>query len=185
MARIYTFRVLLDSEQEIFRDLEIRPEQTFEQLHTAIQNAFDFSGKEMASFYMSDEDWERGKELPLMDMSFGDGEEDYSMGEVKLGELIRKTGQRLIYVYDFLRMWAFFVEMVSIGEAVEGEKYPKVALSFGDAPDEGSKDMDFVMETDSADGDDDDDDEDYDDDDYGDDYDDEDLDQLSDDTERF
>lgn len=158
MSRIYTFRVLLDTEQEVFRDIELKPEHTFEQLHSAIQAAFDFSGKEMASFYMSDEDWERGKEIPLMDMSFGDGEEAFSMGDVKIGELIRKTGQRMIYIYDFLRMWAFFVEMVSISDAESGQEYPRVSLALGDAPEEGSKDMDFNMETESAHGDDDDDD---------------------------
>ena len=92
------------------------------------------------------------------------------MGEVKVGELIRKTGQRMIYVYDFLRMWGFFVEMVSVADAEDGQDYPKVALALGEAPDEGSKDMDFNMETESAHGDDDDDE------DYDEDYDDDDLD---------
>jgi hypothetical protein len=177
MPNIYTFRVLLDTEQEVFRDIEIKPEQTFETLHHAIQDAFDFSGNEMASFYMSNDDWERGKELPLMDMSFGDGEELHSMAQVKIGELIRKKGQKLIYIYDFLRMWAFFVEMVGSAEAESGKEYPAVAMSLGDAPEEGSKDMDFNIETDSADGDDDDD---YYDDEFEEGLDDDDLDQLTD-----
>lgn len=177
MPKIYTFRVLLDTEQEVFRDIEVKSEQTFEQLHHAIQKAFDFSGKEMASFYMSNDEWERGKEIPLMDMNYGDGEEEFSMAEVKIGELIRKPGQRMIYIYDFLRMWGFFVEMVSVAEADSNTQYPRVAMSLGDAPDEGSKDMDFNMETDSAHGDDDDDDDYFD---HDDDYDDEDLENLGD-----
>lgn len=176
MPKTYTFRVLLDTEQEVFRDIEMRPEQTFEAFHNAIQSAFDFSGKEMASFYMSNEDWERGKEIPLMDMDFGDGEAQDSMGDVRVGELIRKVGQRMIYVYDFLRMWGFFVELVSIGDLEDGKEYPRVALALGEAPEEGSKDMDFQMETESAHGDEED--EDYDD--FDDDIDDDDLDQLSD-----
>ncbi len=175
MSKIYTFRVLLDTEQEVFRDIEIKSEQTFEQLHHAIQKSFDFSAKEMASFYMSNDDWERGKEIPLMDLNYGDGEEAFSMAEVKIGELIRKPGQRMIYIYDFLRMWAFFVEMVNVANAVSGSEYPKVAMSLGDAPEEGSKDMDFSMETESSE-------EDEEDDyfDFEDDYDDEDLDNLAD-----
>lgn len=178
MPNIYTFRVLLDTEQEVFRDIQIRPEQTFEQLHRAIQNAFDFSGNEMASFYMSNDEWERGKELPLMEVDFGEDEEFDTMAEVKIGELIRKDGQKLLYVYDFLRMWAFFVEMVSISKAEEGAEYPNVSLALGEAPDEGSKDMDFNMETESAHGDDDDDDDYFDEFDEG--LDDDDLNQLPD-----
>lgn len=177
MSRIYTFRVLLDTAQEVFRDIEVKSDHTFEQLHTAIQAAFDFSGKEMASFYMSNDEWERGKEIPLMDMNYGDGEEAFSMGEVKVGELIRKPGQRMIYIYDFLRMWGFFVEMVSVSDADPDLEYPRVSVALGEAPDEGSKDMDFKMETESAHGDEDD--EDYFDE-FDEDLDDDDLDQLSD-----
>lgn len=177
MSNIYKFRVLLDTEQEVFRDIEIRPESTFEQLHRAIQDAFGFSGKEMASFYLSNDEWERGREIPLMDMNYGEDDEAlYAMSEIKIGELIRKSGQKLIYIYDFLRMWGFFVEMVEISPMNGAHAYPRVAMSLGDAPDEGSKDMDFSMETDSADGEDED--EDYYDD-YEDDFDEGDLDQFS------
>jgi hypothetical protein len=177
MSNIYKFRVLLDTEQEVFRDIEIRPESTFEHLHRAIQDAFGFSGKEMASFYLSNDEWERGREIPLMDMNYGEDDEAlYAMSEIKIGELIRKSGQKLIYIYDFLRMWGFFVEMVEISPMDSAHTYPRVAMSLGDAPDEGSKDMDFNMETDSADGEDED--EDYYDD-YEDDFDEGDLDQFN------
>jgi hypothetical protein len=146
MANIYKFRVLLDTEDEIFRDIEMRPEHTFEQFHHAILQSFNFEGKEMASFYMSNDDWEKGKELPLMDMNFGDGEESHSMAAVKIGELMRKKGQKMIYVYDFLRLWAFFIEMVGISEAADGVNYPNVALVFGEAPEESSKEMDLSFD---------------------------------------
>jgi hypothetical protein len=150
MANVYKFRVLLDTEGEIFRDIEIRPEHTFEQFHQAILDAFGFEGQEIASFYMSNDDWDKGKELPLMDMNFGDDEENYSMAGVKIGELMRKPGQKMIYVYDFLRMWAFFVALVSIDTAVDGETYPRVALEYGEAPEESSKEMDLNFEGDDA-----------------------------------
>ncbi len=177
MPNIYKFRVLLDTEQEVFRDIEIKPEHTFEQLHLAIQEAFGFSAKEMASFYLSNDEWEKGKELPLMDMNYGDDDQLYSMGQVKIGELIRKTGQKLIYIYDFLKMWGFFVEMVEISPELNEMTYPRVAMALGDAPAEGSKDMDFEIETD-YDGEEGDEDDFFDD--FDDDFDSDDLDSLSD-----
>jgi len=157
MANVYKFRVLLDTEGEIFRDIEIRPENTFEQFHHAILKAFDFEGKEIASFYMSNDDWDKGQELPLMDMNFGDGEESHSMAGVKIGELMRKNGQKMIYVYDFLRMWVFFVEMVGISEANPAMTYPNIALAFGDAPEESSKEMDLAFDGEDIDAEDEDD----------------------------
>ena len=51
---IYRFRVLIDHPSEAFRDIEIASEQTFLEFHTAIKEAFGFTGKEMACFYVSD-----------------------------------------------------------------------------------------------------------------------------------
>ena len=58
--RIYRFRVLIDDPSEAFRDVEIGSEQNFLEFHRAIKEAFGFSGDEMASFYVSDEEWGKG-----------------------------------------------------------------------------------------------------------------------------
>ena len=70
--RIYRLRVLVDHPSEAFRDIEIRSEQSFLDLHTAIKQAFGFTGSEMASFYVSDEEWGKGPEIPLADLGFSD-----------------------------------------------------------------------------------------------------------------
>ena len=50
---IYRFRVIFDNDtdQDVFRDLEIRETDTMEDLHNAIAQSFGFDGLEMASFY--------------------------------------------------------------------------------------------------------------------------------------
>ena len=66
----YKFRVVIDIEEDVFRDVVILENQNFEELHHAIVHAFGFEGDQMASFYMSDEQWEKGEEIGLIDMSF-------------------------------------------------------------------------------------------------------------------
>jgi len=68
---IYRFRIILDNdtEDDIFRDIEIRKTDTLEDLHNAITQSFDFDGSEMASFYLSDNDWNQGEEISLFDVS--------------------------------------------------------------------------------------------------------------------
>jgi hypothetical protein len=76
------FRVLLDSEknQEVFRDILIDEKSNFEELFRAITNAFNFEGNEMASFYMSTDEWDKGHEIGLFDMRYSDDEsEDLSV----------------------------------------------------------------------------------------------------------
>jgi hypothetical protein len=68
---IYRFRVILDNdtEEDVFRDLEIRETDNLEDLHNIITQSFGFDGTEMASFYISNEAWEQGEEISLFDLS--------------------------------------------------------------------------------------------------------------------
>jgi len=70
---IYRFRVILDNdtEEDIFRDFEIRESDTLEDLHNVITQCFGFDGTEMASFYLSDDEWNQGEEISLFDMMLG------------------------------------------------------------------------------------------------------------------
>ena len=68
---IYRFRIILDAQEDIFRDLEIEASASLEDFHYAIAQAFGFGGNEMASFYTTHDNWEQGEELPLLDMGEG------------------------------------------------------------------------------------------------------------------
>lgn len=138
----YKFRVIVDTEEDVFRDIEMTTHSTFSELHRSILEHFNFEDGEMASFYLSNEEWEKGLEIPLMDM--GDGV--VSMDNAVLHEMLHQVGDKVLYVYDFLRMWIFYVELVEIGETDSEKSYPHLALSFGDAPDQDSKEMDAMFE---------------------------------------
>jgi hypothetical protein len=53
---VYKFRVILDAEEDIFRDIAILADDTLEDLHNAIFNSFGFDGMEVASFYTCDDE---------------------------------------------------------------------------------------------------------------------------------
>ena len=107
---LYTFRILLDCEQDVFRDIQILANQNFIELHKTIQNAFGFDNTQISSFYLSDDDWNKGEEISMMDMAGEQGEgAAYSMNDASIESLVDTNGQKLIYVSDFLLMWCFFV----------------------------------------------------------------------------
>lgn len=139
-VNIFKFRVIIDTENDVFRDIEIETDSTFESLHLSILDAFDFEEGEMASFYMSDENWEKGLEIPLMEMGT---EAKLSMKSTSLSELLSKPSDKVLYVYDFMRMWIFYVELVEIKKDKPSTIYPRVALVYGDAPSQDSKEMDL------------------------------------------
>lgn len=138
---IFRFRVLLDNADNIFRDIEVSSEAPVSDLHEAIIEAFGFSGKEVASFFRSNEDWDKGEEIALMDFSEPGMDTVRVMAETKVIEVAGEVGDRLLYLYDFMRMWIWYVELIEIGRPVEGVSYPRTVLSVGDAPHESDKGM--------------------------------------------
>ena len=134
---IYRFRVVLDNdtEDDVFRDLELRETDTLEDLHNIITQSFGFDGTEMASFYLSDEEWNQGEEISLFDMSEGANAVKL-MNETITNNVIHEASTKLIYVYDFFSMWTFYVELAEIVEEVEGMDYPNLLFVQGQIPDE-------------------------------------------------
>ena len=134
---IYRFRIILDhdSEGDIFRDIEIRETDSMEDLHNTINQAFGFDGTEMASFYVSDDDWNQGEEISLFNLS--DGNETVKlMSDTAINEVVFEMHPKLIYVYDFLSMWTFFVELAEIVDEAESVDYPNLIFAHGQIPDE-------------------------------------------------
>lgn len=158
---IYKFRVILDTDEDVFRDIEIGTESTFEELHEAIMHAFDFSGDEMASFYMSDEEWEKGQEITLLEMGMDaglpfDGEDPdvvLVMKQVSLKDMIKLPSEKILYVFDFMRMWCFYIELMAHKKAAPSTLYPRVAHVYGDAPAQDSKEADLFDDLDLDGGD--------------------------------
>jgi len=148
---IYRFRVILDANEDVFRDIEIEATANLEDFHNAITQAFGFAGQEMASFYMSNEAWEQGEEIALFDMSETPGAVRV-MSETILENTVWENQTKLIYVYDFLNMWTFLVELAEIAEREEGRIYPNLMFAHGEIPEEATE-LEFIAEGDEDDDD--------------------------------
>jgi len=133
---IYRFRVILDNdtEDDVLRDLEIRENDTLEDLHNIITQSFGFDGMEMASFYVSDDQWNQGEEIAMMDMSEA-GNEVKMMSTTIIKDVVHEASTKLIYLYDFMNMWTFYVELGEIVEEAEGTDYPNLMFVHGQIPD--------------------------------------------------
>lgn len=166
---VYKFRVILDAEEDVFRDIAILHDDSLEDLHNAIVNAFGFDGSEPASFYTCDNQWNQDEEISLFDTGDVAGEQKI-MSDYQLSELLDEQSTKIIYVYDFMNMWTFLVELAAIEEPQPGETYPTVLFAHGEMP-ESAPDKDFTEAENEFDFD-------------QDDYDEEDLD-MFDDNENF
>lgn len=159
---LYRFRVILDAEEDVFRDLEIMADNTLEDLHNVILQSFGFDGTEMASFYISDDKWNQGEEISQFDMSEG-MDSVRLMNETTLDSILSEDQTKLIYVYDFFSMWTFLVELAEITEPDPAMDYPNLMFVHGQVP-SSPPEKDFQAEGEQP--------EDFDDEDFGNGYDD-------------
>jgi len=128
---IFRIRIILDTKEDIIRDIEIENNSTFKDLHTEILKSFQFDENEMASFYLSNDNWDQGKEISLS--SFQE-EDELIMENCPLDLIINENQKKFIYIYDFLNLWTFFVEIFEINQIIVGAKYPKLIFSLGKLP---------------------------------------------------
>ena len=130
---MYKIRVVLDTEEDVIRTILVDNAVNLETLHLTIAKSFDFDGLEMASFYRTDNEWNQGEEIPLFNMS--EAGEGISMQNSFIRKTLPEAGEKLIYVYDFLKMWTFYVEALEATKDSQ-ENLPKTILSVGEIPNE-------------------------------------------------
>lgn len=129
---IYKIRVILDTKDDIFRDIEIKGKQTLWNLHLGIKSAFSLQGDELSTFNLLEDDGTVIKSVPLEDMSDdGDGE---IMSDVYLDEAFPNKGDKTHFQYGLLDLWEFFCELIEIAEEKPAVNYPITVYRFGNVP---------------------------------------------------
>ena len=132
---ILRFRIYLEEDDSVYRDVAIRHTQSFLQLHQSILKAFEFDSKHQATFYRSNDHWQRGREI-----SFEKYDKPYKvppliMAETTIGSEIRNPNEKFIYVYDFVKNWSFLVELINVSKEENSKyDYPVVIKTEGIGP---------------------------------------------------
>src|SRR5260221_13030444 len=106
----YRFRVTFEDHDDVSRDIEIRTTQTFEDFHHAIHSFIGFDASKAASFYLSDDNWKKGKEITSRELKKTDTEKAKPMRSSRLADSIADPHQKIYYVFDPVAQWAFRIE---------------------------------------------------------------------------
>ena len=132
---ILKFRVYLEEDESVYRDVVIRHSQSFFELHEAILRSYEFDNKHKATFFRSNDHWQRGREISLEVY-----EKEYkalplTMKETTVGSEIRDPNQRFVYVYDFNKNWSFLLELINVSKEENPKlSYPATVRSEGIPP---------------------------------------------------
>tara|TARA_B100001093_G_C26487802_1_gene867693 strand:- start:328 stop:780 length:453 start_codon:yes stop_codon:yes gene_type:complete len=114
----YNIRVILESKENVIRNIEINSDCLLSELHYYLIECFDLNKNELASFYTTNNELEIIDEIPLI--SFED--RSSNMQNTKLEVVLDEHNNNLIYVYDYMKMWRFLIELKSKEEDFDFKK---------------------------------------------------------------
>lgn len=137
---VYRFKVTFEDDEDIYREIEIKSSQHFEDFHASILNSVGFDGVHNASFFISDDYWRKGEEIVLNNGAQNNKNtptlEDPKrlMNKCKMASLIDDPHQKFVYVYDQNSHWTFMVELLKIVPDDVKATYPKCVKTVGVSP---------------------------------------------------
>ena len=120
---VLKFRAYYEDDDSVYRDIVIKHNQTFADLHSAILKSYEFDNKHPATFYRSNDTWQRGREITLEKYDKEYKAPPLIMADTPIGSEIKDPNQKFIYTYDFVKGWTFLIELINVSK----EESPKVA----------------------------------------------------------
>lgn len=131
---IYLFRIISDENPDFYRDLVAEGSDTFLELHQVLQKDLGYDPTQLASFFLTSQEWEKKQEITLIDMMQDPGEPALTMDQVTLDEQIEEDDQRMIYLFDFFSNRAFYIELIETSDQSTPRETPFIAHSKGEPP---------------------------------------------------
>jgi hypothetical protein len=133
---VLKFRVFFEEDDTIYRDIAIKHNQSFFELHQAILAAYEFDSIHQATFYRSNDSWQRGRAISLEKYEGVEYKVDpLDMFETNIGTEIRDTEQKFVYVYDFQKNWSFQIQLIGVSKEENGKLiYPTTTRKEGIGP---------------------------------------------------
>ena len=133
---ILKFRVYLEEDDTVYRDIALKHTQTFYELHQTILKGYEFDSIHEAIFYRSNDQWQKGRAISLEKYEGVEYKVDpLDMIETTIGSEIKDTEQKFIYLYDLKKNWIFHIQLINVSKE-ENPKltYPAITRKEGIGP---------------------------------------------------
>lgn len=136
MEMYLRLRMLSDENDYFLRDYDISYEMSLLDLHNFICADLRYDAANMASFFLSDGNWERLREFTLIDVGVEGDDMPQPMSEATVGQILHHNGDRLIWLFDVFANRAYYLELTGAYKSESSDKLPRVNTSEGIAPDQ-------------------------------------------------
>ena len=149
---VFLFRIISDEDESFYRDLVVDESDTFLDFHQSLQESLGYDSAQLASFFITNERWERQQEITLIDMMQEQDQAAVTMDQAVIGDYITDADQRMIYVFDFFSERAFYIELLETANRPADRKTPFIGHSEGNPPPQLNMDLQMKDPVESLDG---------------------------------
>lgn len=137
--KVYKFRVLNTEDEEFLREYELTENQSLLDFHNLITKNLKLNQEELASFFITNSNWEKEHEYTLLDMGLNpdeDNNRDNSipiemMEDALIDSIASKPKQKLLYEYNFMNPIIFYITLIGERAGKSNEVFPKCVVSEG------------------------------------------------------
>ncbi|MFM1876794.1 MAG: hypothetical protein RL266_2531 [Bacteroidota bacterium] len=124
---VYRFRVFIEDDHEVYRDIDVLGKQRFADLHKEIVRSFNFQQNQAVEYYSSDQQWYAGDTVVMLDA-------DLQGDHQKIAGHISVPRQRFLCATVSHKPVELALELQKILQEESGVTYPRTAKSEGDPP---------------------------------------------------
>ena len=135
-VQTHVFRVALQHEPAILREIEVISSRTLVDLAKAIIGAFNFEFDHAFGFYSNLTGPYEGRSGTSYELfaDMGEGTDSLSVKRTRVAAAFPEVGHRMLFLFDYGDDWRFVVEVLGIGNKEPGVRYPRVLKKVGTSP---------------------------------------------------
>jgi hypothetical protein len=131
---IYRFRISFEDYDEVIREIDIKSNQTFKDLHFFFHSIIGYDPEKSSSFYVSNDQWIKNEELAYLPSQKKIDQGVALVENSKLSKFIDDPHQKFYYIYNFDKPFEFHVELIKILDNNAAIEYPTLFKAVGVAP---------------------------------------------------
>jgi hypothetical protein len=111
---VFKFKIISDKVEDFVLHIEADAKNTFFELHETLQEQCRYDPSELATFFLADEEWDKGDEIKMFNERTLKQKPLLLMKHTDLGDCLKKEEDKLIYIFDVSNHKSLYIELTKI-----------------------------------------------------------------------
>ncbi|NEW81342.1 MAG: hypothetical protein GZ094_03110 [Mariniphaga sp.] len=111
---VFKLKIISDRVENFALHIDADAKNTFFELHEAIQDECKYDPSELATFFLADEEWDKGIEIPMFGNKSLKINSLVNMKNAILNDYLKEKEDKLIYVFDVINQKSLYIELNEI-----------------------------------------------------------------------